>query len=358
MTAINFLVSYKNTSTDLINKLIDCEIKKAEKLNSILVDDLAILKDFMSRGKRIRGALMNLGIHLAKNNWLPKDVFTPSLSFEFLHSALLMQDDIIDKDETRRGAPTVHHRYMSLHKEKYSGCDKDPYHFGISRTICLSDWAFFFSQNLIGESEFSTNSRILAANVLSRCVMKTVNGESLDVTFESLPAITEREVLLMMSYKTAHYTFSDPIRCGYFLGGGKDEAVDKAISNYGDNIGMAFQVRDDILGLFGDPDILGKPVGSDLKRRKNTLLIAKALEMGDKKQCSFINSVWGKENLNSDEFEKAKNIVKVTGSLNYSEKLAEKLLKKGKSYIPKITKNKKYQNLLEGFADLAVRRDK
>jgi len=358
MDVSEYTLWYKKESTRLIDILINNEIQIASKLSPILVDDLVILKDFMSGGKKIRGGLMNFGIHIANPTWPINKIFDASLSFEFLHSALLMQDDVIDKDKTRRGKPTAHVQYENLYGNKYRSSKKSHVHFGISKVFCISDWASSFGAMQILRSTFDPKHKLKSVEIFHQCFNNTAQGESLDVTYESLPKVSESEVLLMQKYKTAHYTFSDPIRCGYALGGGEDSKVDEAISNLGENIGIAFQIWDDILGLFGDSEILGKPVGSDMKRRKNTLLVAKALEQGNKKQRDFIKSVWGKGDLTDEEFEKVKDVIKETGSLKYSEDFSEKLLRKGKTYISKITSDKNYQGLLEGFADMAVKREK
>jgi len=123
-------------------------------------------------------------------------------------------------------------------------------------------------------------------------------------------------------------------------------------------VGIAFQLQDDILGMFGSVEKLGKPVDSDIKEGKNTLLYTQALKRGNFRQQKKLMSLWGRKDITPTEIEEARKIIKETGSLEYSQKLAKGLVEKGKRAAPQITKNKELQKVFLSLADFVVEREK
>jgi len=129
-----------------------------------------------------------------------------------------------------------------------------------------------------------------------------------------------------------------------------------AIEEFGLPIGIAFQLRDDELGMFSDEKTLGKPADSDLKEGKNTLLFVKALELGNKEQKKFLKYARGNPNLTLKEVEKVRRILIDTEALAYSQNLSRELVEKGKKFIPQITRDPKLQDTLRKMADFMVQR--
>jgi len=136
-----------------------------------------------------------------------------------------------------------------------------------------------------------------------------------------------------------------------------DKKQIKKIENYGLPIGIAFQLRDDELGLFADEKILGKPIGSDVKQNKNTLLHLKALELAKGKEKRFIKIAYGNKNLTRKELNQVRKITQESGALAYSQKLAKRLVKQGKGCIFQITKNRKLATILANMADFMIERE-
>jgi geranylgeranyl diphosphate synthase type I len=163
-------------------------------------------------------------------------------AFEMLHASLLIHDDVIDKGLTRRGKPTV---YKALGEN----------HYAVSQAICLGDMGFFTATQTIAESGFGSELKARVLSLFSDIMIDTIRGEMLDVKL-SLPGQEklEEDVLTIHKLKTAYYTVVGPLTIGAMLGGA-DESQLRLLRRFGENIGMAFQIQDDILGVFGDRQI-------------------------------------------------------------------------------------------------------
>ena len=160
----------------------------------------------------------------------------------------------------------------------------------------------------------------------------------------------------MHKLKTAIYTIEGPLHMGAIAAGASDDQL-KILSEYAIPLGMAFQLKDDLLGLFGLEEKLGKPVDSDIKEGKKTILILKAMENAGKQQKEFIVNALGNKNITEKELIKLREIIKKTGSLSYSENLAEKLVKKAKDTIKNSDFEKQGKEFFLEIADYIIKRD-
>jgi geranylgeranyl diphosphate synthase type I len=160
----------------------------------------------------------------------------------------------------------------------------------------------------------------------------------------------------MYEYKTAKYTIEGPLHLGGILAGASDDLID-CFSDYAVPIGIAFQIQDDILGIFGNESKLGKPVGSDISSGKQTILVLKALEKADKKQRKIMGEILGKKNLAMKEIEKFRNIIRDTGSLEYARKISTDFIYQGKNAIESAKINREAKDFLTGIADYMISRE-
>ena len=152
-------------------------------------------------------------------------------------------------------------------------------------------------------------------------IVKNVGyGQILDITSEKKRSITEDEIMMIHKLKTASYTIEGPLQIGAMLAGANEEDL-QIMSNYGTPLGLAFQMQDDILGLFGSEEKIGKPVGSDIREGKKTLLIFHALGKCGEKEKGIITRALGNEHVTMDEIDIIRDIVREIGSLDYSKKL-------------------------------------
>lgn len=343
----SFLNSYLNA------KIIDVrDVGHNSKGGKIAVDMLQRYKEFCLGGKKLRGGLIQLGYEISGGK--KKDVLEASSSIELIHAFLLMHDDIQDMDTLRRGRPTIHKQYEDKHKnQKFN---KDFSHFGLSMGINMGDLGAYMGMEVILSSKLPESNKIQATKYFSRLLQRVAFGQGLDVTYEQLPNISESDVFEVHLQKTSVYTVGGPLKIGALLGGLPKEHIG-AIEKYGEPVGIAFQLRDDELGLFSSEEELGKPIGSDIREGKNTLLKIKAIELAKGEDKRFLEKTYGKRNLRVKEVQQVQELTKSLGVLEYSKEISRELIEKGKKFIPEITKDPYYRDALSSFADFMIERN-
>ncbi len=328
----------------VIKQCLDDWSANASKINSELDPILAEFIKASDGGKRLRGALIILGYELAGNEYTD-EILKASAAIEIFQTAILAHDDIIDQSPLRRGKPTI---YKALGQD----------HYAISQTICLGDMGFFLGVQLIAESDFPADRKNKALAVFSKMVINTGLGEMLDVELPRLPRNkTEDAVLAIHKLKTAYYTIIYPLTIGGILGGASEELIQK-FEHFGNDLGIAFQIQDDILGVFGSEKELGKSVTSDIEEGKNTLLITQALKNANPEQEKILDQYYGKGKVGEEELAKIRTVFEQTGSLEYSKQKALEYVNRAKLVIPEITKDQNYQSLLSEMADFLIFRSK
>ncbi len=330
--------------------------KRGERIHSEGVKVIEYLKDYTMRGgKRVRPALIIAG-YKAVGGEDEENILPASLSIEALQSYLLVHDDIMDEDDLRRGDDTLHKMYERYHKKKFSG-DR-PEKFGENMGIIAGDIANSFAVSQILKTDFDDKTKIEALQKFEQIHRHTGYGQVLDVTFneKDVENVTEKDVLTVHHLKTAQYTIAGPLEMGAIFGKGTKEQID-VLKKYGENVGKAFQVYDDMLGLFGDRDKLGKPADSDLKEGKRTLLILKALENSDEKQRKTILDALGNRDVTDEQIEEVRRVVKETGSYDYSRRLTVKLAEEGKKALDEDKLDPEITEFLKGLADYIITRE-
>lgn len=306
--------------------------------------------------KRLRGSFVYYGYKLLGGK-KEKDILETSMCIEIIHTALLMHDDFMDQDDTRRGKPTTHQYYKTFHENKKFRFNS--LHYGEGMAVTVGDVALLAGYEILGKSGFNNNLKIQALNRTFRGIVNTALGQTYDITLEGKGIASEKDITDLHHAKTAIYTYENPLHIGAILARAKSKDLD-LISEYAIPGGIAFQLQDDILGLYGNPEKTGKPAHSDLRQGKMTLLIIKALEFGNKKQQKRLKEIWGKRDLDEGEANEARKIVRDTGSLEYSKKVSVKWAKEAQKAIPKMAKrnwNKDAIYYLDGIAQYMVERE-
>ena len=334
------------------------KIEKAmDKYNNSIVEDndnrivkelLNDFKDLNSDGKYIRGSI----IALAYNNYLKDNKYLPlAVSYETLETALLVHDDIIDKGEKRRGKKTIHTRVS----EKYKNIDA--YDYSNSQAMLVGDIAFFMiNKNII--KNYKNNKNIL--NILDKyneIVIETIKGEIIDVDlpFESMNLgyiAKEDDVLDIYKMKTAKYTILGPFELGLSLLGKK---ISNNLKEALESIGICFQIKDDILGVFGDSKVMGKPNVSDIEEFKQTILYTYAINT---KYKNKLLEYYGKK-INEKDLDEVRKIFIDSNSLEYAENKMKELKNLAINNIDKekeLTEESK--KILKGLITYIVKRNK
>ncbi len=348
--AVKQLEQYKQKIEPLLESFFNSKIEKAKLISPASVEMIQLLKEFNLRGgKRIRAAMIFYGYKCFKGN-NEGEILKASMSIELAHSFLLIHDDIIDQDSLRRNGPTIHESYRKIFSSSHSAK-----HFGTSFALLAGDILYSFSNEILASLNIDDSLKLNAIKKLNHVIHQVIYGESLDILSSLNPDFTKAELEKTHYLKTASYTIEGPLHIGALLAGA-DESQLKVLSNYAVPLGKAFQLQDDILGLYGSEEELGKHIGSDIKEGKRTLLILKALELASKKDSSFILSCLGKKSISEKHIERIRAIVKSTSSLQYSQTIAKSLINESKKAISNSSLRKEGKDFLLGIADYMLER--
>lgn len=298
------------------------------------------LEEFTMRGgKRIRPVFMILGYSL--NSEVDQRIIKASVSLELMQSYLLIHDDIIDRSDVRRGGPSFH--LLFNYEERVNE--------GLA--IVCADLADAFSHEALLENDFPPDRLNNAMMLMSKTVEYTGIGQLMDITFPLGDSMTTDDVTAIHEFKTAHYTVNGPLKIGSILSGYPNP--DK-IDEYGIALGIAFQIKDDILGMFGDEKGIGKSIVGDFQEGKKTHLILYSYQLAREGDVKFIRERLGKKSISNSEFERVKKIVRNCGALEKTEELSKKYYEKAISSIDKITSSPERRREMREMAEIMVKR--
>jgi len=347
------LEKFKKVFDPELEKYFDKAIKETQKKDKLITGALKHIKKItMSGGKRLRPALMYYG-YLGAGGRQKNEIIKTAISVELIHTFLLIHDDIIDRDAKRHGVMTTHLKYKKIH-EKFFWLDNST-HFGNSMAIIIGDMIMALGNKALFISNFKPEIIIKALYKLQKVVANTVIGQAKDVLISFKGKATEQEILNMCRLKTAKYTIESPLHLGAILSEA-DENILKSFSKLSIPIGIAFQIQDDILGIFGSEKKIGKPVGSDIAEGKQTILISQAKKKADIKQKMTLRNTLGKENLTQKDIKNFRKVIIETGALDYAKKLAQGYIIKAKKEIIKTPVKKETKDFLMGVADYMIER--
>lgn len=352
----------KLESLKILKKQFDVELRQAfddalkdvEKRDVFIFEALKYVKKIsLVAGKRLRPSFMYYG-YLAGGGKEKEKIIKTAISIEFIHNFLLIHDDIMDRDKMRHNLDTVNFHYARVGKKIFGTADD--VHFGDSMAIIIGDMVGALGNKILFSSKFKAENIIKALIKLQDIISGTVIGQAQDFYIQYRGETTEKEVLKMYENKTAKYTIEGPLHLGAILGGATEEALN-GLSLYAIPIGIAFQIQDDILGIFGSEEKLGKTIGADIIEGKQTLLVVKAKEKANKNQKKVLNSLLGKKDLTQAEIKEFRNIIRETGALDYANDLAKKLIEKSKNELKNLQIDQEAKNFLMEIADFMIERE-
>jgi geranylgeranyl diphosphate synthase type I len=279
-------------------------------IDSSLVDPFVSLEKLIfSGGKRLRPAFFYWG-HIGSGGDpdSPKVIDTAA-AIEMLHAFALAHDDVMDRSESRRGEPSIWQRFANLHtKEQWYG---NPVHFGEAVAILVGDLAHVLADKLM------VHSSPTVSTLWDELRMEVNIGQYLDVLSGAKGKFDHVSARRILEYKTGRYSVQRPLHIGAALAGRHGE-LHKMFTSYGRPVGVAFQLRDDLLGVFGDPEKTGKPVGDDLREGKPTPLMAETHSRASKSQIKVLEQL-GSHELTSGDIARIQDVVKETGAAEIIE---------------------------------------
>lgn len=330
------------------------EVYIAEKKKAVLKDDfflgsaLANVESvILGGGKRLRGALLYQGYRAAggKNE---QAALEAAAGMEFIHAYLLIHDDIMDRDSLRHGVETLHTRYEAFAQKYFP--QKDATHFGSAIAITLGDMVCAWGNDCIFGVDLPREHIKNAIRKVQEVVHRTGVGQMRDMYIEFAGTATEKEILEMYTDKTAYYSLEGPLQIGLLLGGGNQELA-QLFQKYAIPLGIAFQLQDDLLGLFGNEKHLGKKVGSDIMEGKFTLLIQQTLQratVSDQKELKRILTLG--DALVPENIEWAREQVTATGARKDIEERISTYIQEAKAVLETAELNSEVKTFLAGLA--------
>jgi geranylgeranyl diphosphate synthase type I len=269
----------------------------------------------LAGGKRLRPAFCYWGFRAGGGAADDPTVVDAGAAFELLHAFALIHDDVMDGSTLRRGVPSVHVEHAAIHAEnQWRG---EPRRYGDGVAILAGDLAAVLADELLAGAPSE------AIAVWNRLRLEVNIGQYLDVLGAAEGDADVAQARRISRYKSGKYTVERPLHLGAALAGALDE-LGAALSAYGEPLGEAFQLRDDLLGVFGDPAVTGKPVGDDLREGKPTPLLALARERATRADALLLAQV-GDENLDPDDAQAIREVFERTGARDAVERSIDDL---------------------------------
>lgn len=312
----------------VIDDFFDSRGRTLAPMGDVYVDAVAELREFVLRGgKRIRPAFAWLGWVGAggdEHGNRAQSVVRACAAWELVQACALIHDDVMDASATRRGRPAVHMQFADGHRRAHWRNDSGKY--GESVAILLGDLALCWADDLLHEAGLDSAEQARVAPVWSAMRTELIGGQLLDVVGEASSDESIETALRIDRYKTAAYTVEQPLHFGAALAGAEPQQI-RAFRAFGRDIGVAFQLRDDLLGVYGDPAMTGKPVGDDLRQGKRTVLLAVALQSADATDpaaAQFLREKIG-TTLSDNEIEEMRAVVTRLGAADDAEKRIDTL---------------------------------
>lgn len=283
-------------------------------------------------------------------------------ALEMFHAAALVHDDLLDQSDTRRGAPAIHKRFESLHQE--SGWAGSSERFGVAGSVLVGDLMLGWSSELFGQALLKSPNPRVEANCrdeFSRMRVEVMAGQYLDIVEENATQTRPASEAVgranrVMLYKSAKYSIEAPLLIGAAFAGAEPDLL-RGFSAFGIPLGMAFQLRDDILGVFGDPAVTGKPAGDDLREGKRTVLVGLTRETLSDSVGKIFDELLVSRDLTNDQIAFLQQTIRGSGALAKSERMLEELADQSLEALDQLNLDPTAKGHLRDLALKVINRD-
>src|SRR4051794_2425352 len=333
--------------------------EQAERLAFLGPDAARLLAEArasVSGGKRFRAAFCYWGYHAvagAPDDERADDALVRACAaLELLHASALVHDDYMDASDTRRGRPATHRGFADGHRAaEWHG---DPEQYGASAAILLGDLLLSWSDEMLRRCGLPLERVMAALDVFDRCRSEVIAGQFLDVSVQARGAADVDAAMTVLRYKSAKYSVERPLHVGATLAGATaDQLVE--LSAFGLPLGEAFQLRDDLLGVFGDPSTTGKPAGDDLVEGKRTVLVALALDAAPPEEANLLDSSLGTA-LDESQVTRLRALIDTSGAREQVETVITELTSRSLEALAAADVTDEARLVLEGLAAEATQR--
>ncbi len=348
MKFLEYSKRYIPIINNTIKSIFDRKLNTVE--NSFLKDYYSEASDyFQSGGKRIR-PLLCIATYNAFHNNQDDFIIKPSVGVEFLHNATLIHDDIIDKDDSRRGKPSFHFRFRNYHKQ-YKLKKMNEVDYGTSLGIIGGDAVFIMGLEAFLFNKFKRELNLKAIEYYEQVFIEIINGVLIETDMVNRKDLTIPDYTKMISLKTGAL-----IEKSILIGANYAEVEEKFLkdlSRYGLNLGIVFQIIDDILGSFGDEKVTGKPTDGDIREGKQTCLLISALTNLENEKREKLERLIENPNMTNDKVKEVKDLFQNSNAIDSCKKLANSYYQEAKSSLEKLKDEIKdseaefFENLLD-----------
>jgi geranylgeranyl diphosphate synthase type I len=302
---------------DRLQDVIDDHLTEMGARLDPLGDDavrlLAEARAAVSGGKRFRGAFCYWGYRAVEQPSSPEDeraLLRACAALELLHASALVHDDLMDASDTRRGRPATHRGFADRHAQE--GWRGDPEQYGAAAAILLGDLLLAWSEELLRRCGLPADRVNAATELFDLCRNEVITGQFLDVSVQARGHADVDAAMTVLRYKSAKYSIERPLQIGAALAGASPALLD-GLSGFGLPLGEAFQLRDDLLGVYGDTVTTGKPAGDDLVEGKRTVLVALALDAAPADEARRLDAALGTA-LDAHDLDRIRAIIEDSGA--------------------------------------------
>jgi geranylgeranyl diphosphate synthase type I len=319
-----------------VNQALDSQVNQycatIAEIDDQLIPIAKSLKDYLSEGKRFRPLFSLLGF-IGANGQISPNVYKAAAALEFLQASALIHDDLMDGSDTRRGKPAMHKQ------------------FGDAAAVLIGDLALVWNEQALHQSGMQSDALNNIHDIMRTELMA---GQFLDVYEQTQKSYSVERSLKIARYKSGKYSIERPLHYGAALASPKNLNTYLDIySEYGLPLGEAFQLRDDLLGVFGDPVETGKPAGDDLREGKRTALIAYAYDRGDAATKNLIE-----QKLGSADIDGLADAIESSGAPTHVEDLIEKLAEAALDAVERDELNNEAKTLLIEMVGVVTKRNR
>ncbi len=305
------------------------------------------IRDFVSRdGKRVRPILFVCG-YLGFKDKPAAGLYDTALSIELLHDFMLVHDDIIDKSDTRRGKPSMH-KLLGVHLKDIPGAKFS----GQDLAIVAGDVMYATAIRAFLSVKEDMRRKEEALKKFIEAAVYTGSGEFIELLLgaKDIAAIEKNEIYRIYDYKTAYYTFACPLSSGAILAGAPAGECRK-LSSYGINLGRAFQIKDDILGMFSEEEATGKSSLADLREGKKTLLVCQAYRNLAERGRKELRRLLGKKNAGRNDLKRIRKLILESGALEYAQREVSRIKKLSQNTLCSSSMKPRYKQFLLRYTE-------
>jgi geranylgeranyl diphosphate synthase, type I len=314
---------FRTAIAEILETFIASKQAELAPVGSDLAPLFHTARTYVDSGKRLRPAFAYWGWRAAGGSASkPHRIHTAGAAIELVHASALVHDDLMDESATRHGQPTAHRQFANIRPTR--SVARQTAEFGEMAAILLGDMLLSWSDELLGQSGFKPKALARGRVYFDKLRTEVVAGQYLDVLAQTNPHSTVSDAMRVIRYKSAKYTVERPLQFGAALAKGSKPLL-RALSSYGLPLGEAFQLRDDMLGVFGDPRETGKPAGDDIRDGKRTLLIARALDRADSAQRKVLDANFGQPRVDAKGIAAVQSVLHDTGAVTAVETVIDEL---------------------------------